>query len=346
MSSLDAALEQAPRSDPSTTGRVDRLRCCACGCRLPPDLFSKSQRKKAAGTGKCTPCVGGVPRPSAPPTPPAALEEGYCLTMHQPWASLVVSGIKRLEGRSWRPDAFAHGGLWIHSAAHEPDPEDIALVEAQYRQLYNLEGVGGALQFPATYPTRCLLGCVDVPAVLAADDLRRLDLTPSLGMVRGHLALPRLFPCSAYQCTSVPCARVCLCSRQESEADFVFLCQNPRRLVMRCAPRCFLVACQMWADGYAFDDTARVLGRCRRAAKLGGITRSGASRSPSCSVPPVRCAPSTQPRFPQTSAPCSGDCASSLQTADHGRGRYRPPLLLLLEAPRLAPSRKPATSPS
>lgn len=24
-----------------------------------------------------------------------------CLTMHQPWASLLVHGIKRIEGRSW-----------------------------------------------------------------------------------------------------------------------------------------------------------------------------------------------------------------------------------------------------
>ncbi|KAJ0769957.1 putative ASCH domain, PUA-like superfamily, activating signal cointegrator 1 [Helianthus annuus] len=24
-----------------------------------------------------------------------------CLTMHQPWASLLVYGIKRIEGRSW-----------------------------------------------------------------------------------------------------------------------------------------------------------------------------------------------------------------------------------------------------
>ena len=52
----------------------------------------------------------------------------WCAAVHQPWASLVVAGIKRLEGRSWLPQNFTHGTLWIHSAAKEPDPEDVELV--------------------------------------------------------------------------------------------------------------------------------------------------------------------------------------------------------------------------
>jgi hypothetical protein len=31
-------------------------------------------------------------------------KQGYrnaCITLHQPWASLLVHGIKRIEGRSW-----------------------------------------------------------------------------------------------------------------------------------------------------------------------------------------------------------------------------------------------------
>ena len=45
-----------------------------------------------------------------------------CLTMHQPWASLLVHGIKRVEGRSW-PSPIAgpshlspwdpYGSIWI-----------------------------------------------------------------------------------------------------------------------------------------------------------------------------------------------------------------------------------------
>ena len=36
-----------------------------------------------------------------------------CLTMHQPWASLLVYGIKRAEGRGWTTGF--RGRLWIHA---------------------------------------------------------------------------------------------------------------------------------------------------------------------------------------------------------------------------------------
>ncbi|KAM3351934.1 hypothetical protein ACQJBY_023669 [Aegilops geniculata] len=38
-----------------------------------------------------------------------------CLTMHQPWASLLVHDTKRVEGRSW-PSPVT-GRLWIHAAS-------------------------------------------------------------------------------------------------------------------------------------------------------------------------------------------------------------------------------------
>jgi hypothetical protein len=39
-----------------------------------------------------------------PVTPPRPLEDTHtCMTMHQPWASLMVYGIKRAEGRVWTP---------------------------------------------------------------------------------------------------------------------------------------------------------------------------------------------------------------------------------------------------
>jgi len=47
--------------------------------------------------------------------------------MHQPWASLLVYGLKRVEGRSW-PTAH-RGKLWIHAASKEADPEVIEAME-------------------------------------------------------------------------------------------------------------------------------------------------------------------------------------------------------------------------
>lgn len=138
--------------------------------------------------------------------------------MHQPWASLLVAGIKRIEGRSWGADNCGsndfpgHGHLWIHAAAREPDPEDVQAVEEQYRSLYSLDGVASALTFPASYPTSALLGCVDVAAVLPATSYRQ---APGLSESE----------------------------RLESESDFVFLCQSPRRLLL---PRAMAGQHKIW----------------------------------------------------------------------------------------------------
>lgn len=43
--------------------------------------------------------------------------------MHQPWASLLVHGIKRIEGRDWPTEH--RGTLWVHATAQAPEPDDI-----------------------------------------------------------------------------------------------------------------------------------------------------------------------------------------------------------------------------
>ncbi len=62
-------------------------------------------------------------------------DDGMCLSMHQPWASLLVLGIKKHEGRSWYS---AHRGrLWIHAAAKQPDECEIKEMENFYRAFYS-----------------------------------------------------------------------------------------------------------------------------------------------------------------------------------------------------------------
>uniref|UniRef100_A0A8C5ALN7 Activating signal cointegrator 1 n=1 Tax=Gadus morhua TaxID=8049 RepID=A0A8C5ALN7_GADMO len=90
---------------------------------------------------------------------------GWCLSMHQPWASLLVKGIKRMEGRTWYTSH--RGRLWISAAAKKPTPQEIAEVESMYCQLYKKEP-----RFPKDYPTGCLLGCVNVSDCLTQDQLR------------------------------------------------------------------------------------------------------------------------------------------------------------------------------
>ncbi|OAE18704.1 hypothetical protein AXG93_4448s1400 [Marchantia polymorpha subsp. ruderalis] len=91
-----------------------------------------------------------------------------CLTLHQPWASLLVYGIKRIEGRSW-PSPI-RGKLWIHAASKVPEPETIKAMESFYREIYAVDGVT-EIEFPKYYPTSVLLGCVEVVGCLKLDEL-------------------------------------------------------------------------------------------------------------------------------------------------------------------------------
>ncbi|XP_060924312.1 activating signal cointegrator 1 [Limanda limanda] len=90
---------------------------------------------------------------------------GWCLSMHQPWASLLVKGIKRVEGRTWY--SSHRGRLWIAAAAKKATPQEIAEVEAMYRHIYKKEP-----RFPKDYPTGCLLGCVHMSDCLAQEQFR------------------------------------------------------------------------------------------------------------------------------------------------------------------------------
>ncbi|XP_025078009.1 activating signal cointegrator 1-like isoform X2 [Pomacea canaliculata] len=93
-------------------------------------------------------------------------DEGMCLSMHQPWASLLVAGIKMHEGRSWYT---AHRGrLWIASTAKFPSSQEITDMENHYQNLYNQEE-----EFPKDYPVGCLLGCVDVVDCLSQEEYRK-----------------------------------------------------------------------------------------------------------------------------------------------------------------------------
>lgn len=115
----------------------------------------------------------------------------------RPWASLLVAGIKRIEGRGW---PTAHRGLlWIASTATEPSAADVEEVEALYATVHGLEG--RRVAFPEAYPTGVLLGCVRVVDCLTAEQ------------VEGWAGLPE----------SVV---------MEVGSPFCFLCARPERLVV------------------------------------------------------------------------------------------------------------------
>ncbi|PWA18843.1 hypothetical protein CCH79_00004867, partial [Gambusia affinis] len=83
----------------------------------------------------------------------------------EPWASLLVKGIKRVEGRTWYTSH--RGRLWIAAAAKKPTAQEIAEVEQMYRHIHKKEP-----NFPKDYPTGCLLGCVNVTECLSQEQFR------------------------------------------------------------------------------------------------------------------------------------------------------------------------------
>lgn len=119
-------------------------------------------------------------------------DQGLCLSMHQPYASLLVAGIKIHEGRSWY--SSHRGRLWIASAAKVPSSEEISNIEQAYRILKNEK-----IKFPETYPTSCLLGCVTVTDVLPQKEYRNLypegeNDNPYVFICENSYMLPIQFP--------------------------------------------------------------------------------------------------------------------------------------------------------
>uniref|UniRef100_A0A1E1XCG3 Putative activating signal cointegrator 1-like protein n=1 Tax=Amblyomma aureolatum TaxID=187763 RepID=A0A1E1XCG3_9ACAR len=95
-------------------------------------------------------------------------DDGFALSVHQPYAGLLVAGIKKHEGRAWF--TTYRGRLWIHAAGKQPTEEDINEVVDIYRKI--VEDTGANVRFPAQYPTGCLLGCVNLVDCLPQDIYR------------------------------------------------------------------------------------------------------------------------------------------------------------------------------
>ncbi|XP_012543567.2 activating signal cointegrator 1 isoform X2 [Monomorium pharaonis] len=120
-------------------------------------------------------------------------DQGLCLSIHQPYASFLVAGIKRHEGRSWY--SSHRGRLWIASAAKVPSSEEISNIKQMYRILKKND----IIEFPETYPTSCLLGCITVTDVLPREEYRKVypegeSDSPYVVICENPYMLPIQFP--------------------------------------------------------------------------------------------------------------------------------------------------------
>lgn len=114
---------------------------------------------------------------------------GLCLSMHQPWASLLVHGIKQHEGRSWYSPH--RGRLWIAATAKPVDLDTVKELEDFYKSYH-----GEDINFPKEYPSSCLLGSVDVSNVAGQEEY--LSQFPD-----GESSSPYVFVCENPQVLEV-----------------------------------------------------------------------------------------------------------------------------------------------
>jgi hypothetical protein len=121
---------------------------------------------------------------------------GRTLSMHQPWAGLLVAGVKRVEGRTWSTDF--RGRLWIASTVQEPDPSVITDVEDAFREQWRARGELAEMPtLPHFYPCGVLLGFVEVVDVIETDELDEGAAPP-----------------------------------EENDSPFLFVCERPRELLV------------------------------------------------------------------------------------------------------------------
>lgn len=125
-------------------------------------------------------------------------DQKSCLSMHQPWASLLVAGIKKHEGRSWYTGH--RGRLWIASTAKPVNPDETKELEEFYRNHYKDE----ILKFPSQYPSSVLLGCVNVTDCLPQEEYRKIypggeSESPFVFICESPQELPIRFPIKGMQ---------------------------------------------------------------------------------------------------------------------------------------------------
>eukprot|EP00347_Sterkiella_histriomuscorum_P000979 403373797 len=121
-------------------------------------------------------------------------DQGMCLSMHQPWASLLVLGFKRFEGREWTHKY--RGPLWIHATSTKPTQELIDQIEGNYKKFY--KQIGEDLPpFPDRYITSQLIGRLDLVDIISLEEYR--DTVPPI-------------------------------LQEPTESEYQFVCRNPQFL--------------------------------------------------------------------------------------------------------------------
>ena len=184
--------------------------CGSCSHSLPSSQFSRAQRKKAKHNkpARCKNCVDGAVSTTAGSVGDStsffeAPGGVVVMTMWQPWASLLIYGVKRVEGRPWLTNH--RGRMWIHASGNATENLEQNIKDTVQHYQQNVYKEFDNVCYPKTYPTSVIVGCVDVVDVLTRDQFQ------------------------AY-------TEKDLRMRNESSSEACFICVNPQRLLVPYSP--------------------------------------------------------------------------------------------------------------
>jgi hypothetical protein len=92
------------------------------------------------------------------------------MSLHQPYASLLVYGHHCAEGRVWNSDF--RGKLWIHAAAKEYEKEESEEIVREHLERFRRAGYEPP-PLPKTFPRSALIGRVEVVDVVTTEELQK-----------------------------------------------------------------------------------------------------------------------------------------------------------------------------
>lgn len=96
------------------------------------------------------------------------MEKIACITLHQPWASLVMAGFKKYETRAWKTKH--RGLLYIHAGKFFDAWHREICQEEPFKSLLEKMGFGIPVD-TEKLPKGCLIGSVMLEEVYASEDL-------------------------------------------------------------------------------------------------------------------------------------------------------------------------------
>ena len=90
------------------------------------------------------------------------------LSVKQPWASLICSGVKDVENRTWIPPMSAIGGkLLIHASSHKVTDRDLNCIPFEWASAFENAIVYGWVPAIDELPTGAIVGYVDLTGYAA-----------------------------------------------------------------------------------------------------------------------------------------------------------------------------------